>query len=487
MISDTFVAELRAVFQAQNDLLRRMGVEVERLAVPLSRSTGHADQIATLERMLTELEQDVDTLRAEDLADFEPAEILGLYHRRREQVGSELQQLGYTDWRSFVRQCQTYDLARGLDPLAPYEALLTATDLAQLRSESYEARYRWDAWDYLAVGVSGLLAALVDCFLVRIPKSIASGAYRGQQGSPLTAWLKRYDIHDGTRQDWFAVWARALEERCRVPYDRIQDAAGSYIPGMGGATHRFQSLGHDPVLGFVFGVLDILRGTLTGFSYTHLLGKHAFIVAGPVGQQESVGLIEALLTHIGHLISDVATKAGLPAPLMPLLQILDVGSFGPKGRTIAQIARWMYTQGYDLRHFVVGGLTPAVIEMVLRAFIMLRHYLEHGESKLVIGNDPKYRSMLLVAHALAAAGNAGKVSLLQGNPLAINMAQWIALFRYLLPTVKYQVFDRARLKLEHIETINDAGWAELEANAARIVELIAVEDFPVLSLGVEPV
>ena len=113
-------------------------------------------------------------------------------------------------------------------------------------------------------------------------------------------------------------------------------------------------------------------------------------------------LIEASLRHIGHLISDVATPMGLPAPLMTLFQALNVGSFGEKGRTVGQLARWMYLNGYDL-HFVVSGITPLVIEIVLRAYIMLRHYSEQGEVKLAVARSPKYRSMLLAAHGVAAA------------------------------------------------------------------------------------
>jgi hypothetical protein len=142
--------------------------------------------------------------------------------------------------------------------------------LAQLRAESYEAQYRWDRWDYLFVGPSGILASLTDYFLVRIPKTFHTGVYAGQEGSPLTAWLKQYDTRvQAGRNDWFAAWARALEERCRVPYDAMSFAGPDgvhKIAGMFPKSHRLQSLGHDPVLGFIFGVLDIMRSTITGFS-----------------------------------------------------------------------------------------------------------------------------------------------------------------------------------------------------------------------------
>ena len=338
-----------------------------------------------------------------------------------------------------------------------------------------------------------MLAALTDFLLVRIPKTVASGQYAGQEGSPLTEWFKRYDTRPGHSEERFADWARKLVETCKTPYDRqatVLDGELVRIPGMTGRSHRVQSLGHDPVLGFVFGVLDILRGTVTAFSYDHLAGAHRIIegkvyspLSGAGMDEQVIRLIEAILRHIGHLISDVATPMGLPAPLMTLFQALNVGSFGEKGRTVGQLARWMYLNGYDLRHFVASGVTPLVIDIVLRAYIMLRHYSEHGEVKLAVAQSPKYRSMLLAAHGVAAAANAGKVALYQGNPLAINQAEWMAFLRYLFPHMKYWMFDRQRLKLGQMERTNEAGWDELALSSGRVLERVAAEDWDVVRLG----
>jgi hypothetical protein len=322
---------------------------------------------------------------------------------------------------------------------------------------------------------------------------MASGQYAGQEGSPLTDWFKRHDTRPGHSEGRFADWARRLEETCKTPYDRqatVLDGELVQIPGMTGRSHRLQSLGHDPVLGFVFGVLDILRGTVTGFSYDHLTGAHR-IVQGKVysplpagGMDERVMRpIEAVLKHIGHLVSDVATPMGLPAPLMTLFQALNVGSFGERGRTVGQLARWMYLNGYDLRHFVGSGITPAVIEIVLRAYILLRHYSEQGEIKLAVAQSAKYRSMLLTSHGVAAAANAGKVALYQGKPLAVNQAEWMAFLRYLLPQMKYWLFDRQRLKLEHMARINEAGWNELALSSGRVLEGMAAENWDIIRLG----
>lgn len=493
MLSDSFETDLRTSLHVQADLLRRIERTTEGVERDFAESRINPTEIEAMEAILAKLETEAEFLNAQDLADFDPEEILRIYERRRAAVSSELVRIGYRNWDEFVRQTRTFAVGRGLDPLAPFDALLVEEDAERLRKESYETSLRWDTLDYFFVYGSGVLAALTDFLLVRIPKTMTSGQYAGQKGSPLTDWFKQYDTRPGHSEGRFADWARKLEETCKVPYDRqhaVLDEELVKIPGMGGKSHRFQSLGHDPVLGFVFGVLDILRGTVTGFSYEHLVGAyHGFQgqVYSPLpaaGMYERVvRLIEAILKHIGHLISDVATPMGLPAPLMTLFQGLNVGSFGEKGRTVGELVRWMYLNGYDLRHFVVSGITPAVIEIVLRAYLMIRHYAEHGETKFLLAGSPKYRSMLLTAHGVAAAANAGKVALDQGNPLAINQAEWMAFLRYLFPHMKYWLFDQHRLKLEHMDRINEAGWEELTLNSGRILEQVAADNWEVIRLG----
>jgi hypothetical protein len=93
------------------------------------------------------------------------------------------------------------------------------------------------------------------------------------------------------------------------------------------------------VLGFVLGVLDIMRGSVTGFSYETLEQSHTFF-SGATGA-DPVPFISAILRQLGHLISDVGTPAGLPSPLMPLAQFLNVGSFGEGQRTLAELSRHM--------------------------------------------------------------------------------------------------------------------------------------------------
>ena len=280
MFSDSFEVDLRTALQAQAHLLRRIERTTEGIERDFAESRIDPGEIGEAETALAELEAEASLLDVEDLADFDPQEIPRLYERRRAEVSSELVRLGYRGWDDFIRQTRTFAVTHGLDPLAPFDTFLDKEDLERLRDESYESGLRWDEWDHFFVYASGMLAALTDFLLVRIPKTMVGGRYTGQGGSPLTEWFKRYDTRPGHSEGRIAEWVRTLEERCKTPYDRqaaVLDGELGQIPGMTGKTHRLQTLGHDPLLGFAFGVLDILRGTITGFSYNHLVGTHRMV------------------------------------------------------------------------------------------------------------------------------------------------------------------------------------------------------------------
>lgn len=235
-----------------------------------------------------------------------------------------------------------------------------------------------------------------------------------------------------------------LESIAKVPYDNT-----------GGSLHRIDTLGHDPVLGFIFGVIEIMTKGVPnngGFEAVH-------------------NPFKAILIQFLHLVSDVATTRGLPVPFAPVLRQLKVGTFrvGNAQMDLSQMMGWMYHHGYDLRHFITMGITPATIEIILRAYLMIRHYVEKGETTITLTNNPKYRSMLLSAHSVAAAANLGKLAIYQWNPLAINYAEWLALIRYLLPSVKYWLFDRHRLKMEYLENVTDKEWNELMLSSYELL------------------
>lgn len=354
------------------------------------------------------------------------------------EYSSNKSSIEFSNWEKTVDRSRRYLIEKEITPcsLNTY-TMLSKSELEKIKKDLYAPfeKLEWDKWDYVFVGLAGILAILTDYFIVKIPKDMTTGIYKGQKGSIVTKKLCEFELPGD--------WQDKLEKFAKVPFDNT-----------GGSDHRIETFGHDPLIGLVFGVLDIMTGRVTSF-------KKGGISSNQTDFSMNYNPLSALLKEFAHLLSDVATKKGLPAPLFTFLRLFKLGDFiGPTGRhhDLSSLLLWMYHNGYDLRHFITMGITPATVEIVLRGYILIRNYFEKGEENLKLGNNAKYRSMLLSAHAIACAGNAGKIILMEGNPLAFNYAEWIALVRYLLPSIKYWLVEKHRIKFDNFVKINNAGW-----------------------------
>lgn len=450
--------DLQSILAMQNDIIQKMNNKIEEIELYFSSNEEVANNIDKLEKIIEEIEDNIKYLSIEDFEDWNENLVDDIYELKRKQIKDELKKIEYKDWDSYVCECIKYCSKNNLDPFTPYEAFLSQDDLDLIKSEQYKDKYKWEKIDYLMVGLAGFLGALTEILIVKIPKDMNVGIYKGQSGSEVTKFLKILEFPKWV-QDW-------LENFAKVSYDNT-----------GGSTHRIDTPGHDPILGLVFGVVDILLGNATTV-------KNGNIDITKVTQNTNI--IEAIIKQLVHLISDVATNKGLPVPFASVFRMIDIGEFkraNGKTSTVSDMARWMYYHGYDLRHFATMSITPAVIEIIIRAYIMIRHYIEGKDDNIKIKNNPKYRSMLLSSHAIASATNAGKVVLSQGNPLAINYAQWLALLRYLLPSMKYWLFDNENLKLEFLDGINDNLWDELTENSINILNKVNYDYMPIFEMG----
>ena len=226
---------------------------------------------------------------------------------------------------------------------------------------------------------------------------------------------------------------RRLEREFPVPFDP-STSRGLDVPisGLGPRTHRFHSLGHDPLLGWIFGVSDSLHGTFTAVDKAGHLVCQVSPGAGAINP--GVGLFEAVVEAFrrvfGHMLSDVATPAGLPAPLLPLALFVQTGTIGPNGYTVAEIARQMYRVGFDFRHFLAGSISTVLVEVIVRVSWMVQRLHEGAGLAEVLPQTghPRLRKTLLLAHSGAAAINAGKMHFV--GSLGLNWAQWLALSQY---------------------------------------------------------
>ena len=114
-----------------------------------------------------------------------------------------------------------------------------------------------------------------------------------------------------------------------VPYDAIKTSAHISETGISGTTHRYRTLGHDPVLGWIFGTANIMTNSLTKYNMeTYQVSNMTILRHYPLG---IVGMLEKAVEYgtkepmlIGasivrqavHFGSDYFTKQGLPVPII---------------------------------------------------------------------------------------------------------------------------------------------------------------------------
>ena len=372
------------------------------------------------------------------------------------------------DWESYSRNVERYIADQGIevapDPLAQ---LLPPHRAAEIWHR-FDAEFRpapWDRWDYGVVALAVLVGAAVDYLLVATP----GGTFRGepQRESPLTAWMKelstklapikgRQDIERNALQQWIAELTTAAEEWAKVPYDLVSPKLG-LTPNV----HRLASLGHNPSLfGLVFGVLDIMRGTCTFIDKSG--GWRVIDVPGHEGSSDP---IEALVKVVVHGFSDIFTARGLPPPFLAPFQLIDAKcgftlKAGGDPVAVRDVARYMYANGYDLRHFMTTRISPAIAEAILAMYHWVRDFPareEPGEPGLP--DRLKREQMLMLTHGLLASANILKTAMYGWNPMAINLAQF--------QTLAKRALSLCRLAAERDRMIGqrlDDGWVALLAD-----------------------
>lgn len=319
------------------------------------------------------------------------------------------------------------------------EAELKAnTQGIRMLNAEYNQLHRLDKYDITISAAAGLLGAAINILLVGIPKKTPEGL----KGAPLSNYIR----------DWFdkrfpkeEMEKLANSKVSKVPYD-AQDNRNTtiHVEGLSAYYHRLLSLGHDPLLGIIFGVADILTGRMTTIDKT---GKIVSQVMENYADRKETDIFAAIAKQIIHFKSDITTSMGLPAPMMGLFNLLQFGEIGDYEQTVAEIVQGMYYEGYDFIHFCTLSIPVMIVEVVTRIGYAFKHIKEGYSVKESIPfsmnreKHPKLANMLFIAHSAATAVNAGKVYFTQ-NPMAINYPQWIAFAKYSYKQLKWVLIEK---------------------------------------------
>ena len=328
--------------------------------------------------------------------------------------------------------------------------------------KDFNARYALDRWDYAIAGGCGLFAAMLDLLFVKAP------------AKPTTEWTKEVDgVFNGWVQQGFN---RLLPPDVSGELGRLNTIGGadsSTVAQLLGAPpgtlsprgHRLRSLSHDPILGFLFGVLDMQRGTCT------VIENGGLNIYQTTKEPVDGSLFQLLGRLFGHLLSDVNAPSatgnrgmGLPAPFMGILRMFDSLPVGDSnlGRQID-----MYANGYDFRQFVVTSIPVLIMEVMMRVFYAVKQVKRAGAplgealmDTMPLKMNPRFRMMLAMAYGTVASVNGAKVYITQ-EILNLNYAAWLGFIWNGSHAIKWALLDRD-LKL----------WGEVEQKEIEALERI---------------
>lgn len=391
--------------------------------------SGVEERIKASEQLLAELGYDLPTMSS----------------RRSDVTTSKA--LARPSWEDLCREAiEVVGTDVTIESLFTEEELRENALAVRQLNEEYNQIHRLDKFDIAIAAAAGLLAGAVDILLVGIPQKTPDGLKAGPLSNYIRdAFDKKFPPDEMERL--------ANSKVSKVPYD-AQDNRNTTVnvEGLSAYYHRLLSLGHDPLLGFVFGVADILSGRMTTIDKA---GKVVSQVMENYADRTEADVFAAIAKQIVHLKSDMTTSMGLPAPLMGLFNLLQFGSVGEYEQTIAEIVQGMYYEGYDSVHFCSMSVSSMLVEVVVRIGYAIKRIKEGVAIKnaIPLSTDhekmPKLGTMLFTAHSAATAINAGKV-LFTENPMAINYPQWIAFAKYSYQQLKWGLITKPALRDRYV-------------------------------------
>lgn len=193
-----------------------------------------------------------------------------------------------------------------------------------------------------------------------------------------------------------------------VPYDAVNfysDDIKAQLGNLGlsGKTHRYLTLGHDPVWGWLFGTINIITSALTRYDFQSfaVMNKQIYGLypgstfgmfenAGTFVQQDPLLLPTAVARQAIHFGSDYFTKQGLPVPLISTVNKDLAGAMIQKGN----IDLWSVTRG-------------AVLSALINQLVATIHQLFYRENR--DGEQSLYevrtRKILSYSNLLATSSN----------------------------------------------------------------------------------
>lgn len=195
-----------------------------------------------------------------------------------------------------------------------------------------------------------------------------------------------------------------------APFDTTVNS-GSFGLNLEGRYHRYKTLGHDPVLGWIFGTANFITDTCTLSDFSSFrvsrIGTPHFAEPIDLGtifyevfdsvREDPLRLLAGLFAELVHLKSDVFTKLGLPVPVIHTFS--------------ESLAGDLYRSQYDslclFKDVAIIGNQAAwsiLINMIIGAIHGFL-YNPHNDGNDRTLYEVRTRKILCISNTLASAGN----------------------------------------------------------------------------------
>lgn len=304
---------------------------------------------------------------------------------------------------------------------------------------------------------------------------------RGSADEGAEIMEKKYGKDGKLRGKYYYATEETIVGQKKVPFDII---AGSKKYGLGkdgkgldGNSHRFRSLGHDPILGYLFGTTNIVTNTVTWWNGTshHIRYKpNAAGVCVPTiaanadtikmfknaikrykGDGGKRILTEAIVKEHLHLKSDITTD-GLPIPFLQTISpdfAQELAEHGIDAVALGDVAK--QAAGAEFINFIISTIHSLIC-------------VEHGEMDRKL-YQVRTKKIIWISNVIASSSNLIAVGIAAGvgvageNPEAVKKSLKYLDVGGILVTITHLFTDLrfiAKIKEEIIKSKLDAQLVE---------------------------
>lgn len=196
-----------------------------------------------------------------------------------------------------------------------------------------------------------------------------------------------------------------------------------------GANHRFSTLGHDPVLGLIFGTTNILTNTITCIHAPIITTNHviytdeytdpriatktstlyALYKAVKRFDDDKKSIVAAIIKHILHILSDLYTPKGIQIPGANLIM---------SNSNAEELTKYI-----DTGTIIKAGMS-AKISVFINFLVSTVHNLLYDKDKYDNREvyNVKTRKIIMLSNTIASGLNVGYVgaNMASGNEMAIK-------------------------------------------------------------------